>query len=94
VLLSSEPKCRSGGLFDDSENSVRVGIWDSTPYTRKQVPHRLNELMYLLDGSVTLTDAAGTAHVFNQGDVVFVPKGTPCAWHSSVTVKKLYWVQE
>jgi len=94
VLLSSEPKCRSGGVFADENIQVRVGVWDSTPYTRKQVPHRVNELMYLLEGSVTLTDAAGTPHVFNKGDVVFVPRGTPCAWHSSVVVKKLYWVQE
>lgn len=94
VLLSSEPQCRSGGVFADEDIKVRVGIWDSTPYTRKEIPHRLNELMYLLEGSVTLTDKAGTPHVFNQGDIVFVPKGTPCAWHSPVMVKKLYWVQE
>jgi uncharacterized cupin superfamily protein len=94
VLQSEEPDCRSGGIYSDDSTSTRIGVWDSTPYIRKQVPHRLNELMYLLAGSVTLTDSQGVTHTFNQGDIVFVPQGTPCAWHSAEMVKKLYWVQE
>jgi uncharacterized cupin superfamily protein len=94
VLLSAEPQCRSSSAYSDDSSRTRIGIWDSTPYTRKQVPHRVNELMYLLEGSVTLTDANGHAQTFNQGDIVFVPRGTLCAWHSAVMVRKLYWVQE
>ncbi|MFA6310524.1 MAG: cupin domain-containing protein [Sterolibacterium sp.] len=94
VLLSAEPRCRQNPECSDKPGRMRVGIWDSTPYTRKQVPHRVNELMYILDGSVTLTDGSGHAGVFGQGDCVFVPHQTPCAWHSAVAVRKLYCVQD
>lgn len=94
VLLSAEPRCRQQPECSDKGGRTRIGIWDSTPYTRKQVPHRVNELMYILEGSVTLTDGNGHAGVFGQGDCVFVPHQTHCAWHSAVPVRKLYCVQD
>ncbi|MCX7174932.1 MAG: cupin domain-containing protein [Proteobacteria bacterium] len=94
VLLSAEPQCRQNPECSDKPGRTRIGIWDSTPYTRKQVPHRVNELMYILEGSVTLTDGSGHAGVFGRGDCVFVPHQTPCSWHSTVPVRKLYCVQD
>ena len=94
ILLSAEPRCRSFPAYADAPGRTRIGIWDSTPYARKQVPHRVNELMYILEGSVTLTDGSGHAGVFGKGDCVFVPHRTPCAWHSAVAVRKLYCVQD
>lgn len=94
VLLSAEPQCRQNPECSDKPGRTRIGIWDSTPYTRKQVPHCVNELMYILEGSVTLTDGNGHAVVFGQGDCVFVPHQTPCAWHSAIPVRKLYCVQD
>lgn len=94
ILLSAEPQCRSFPAYADVAGRTRVGIWDSTPYTRKEVPHRVNELMYILEGSVTLTDGNGHAGIFGQGDCVFVPHQTPCAWHSAIPVRKLYCVQD
>ena len=42
--------------------------------------------MYLIEGSVTLTDDNGSAVTVNPGDTVFVAKGAPCAWSSVVIV--------
>ena len=94
VLLSPEPQCRSYPVFADNPARTRIGLWDSTPYTRKRVPHRVNELMYILEGHVTLSDASGRAVSFGPGDCVFVPHQTPCAWQSDVHVRKLYCVQD
>lgn len=94
VLISAEPQCGSFPVFTDAASATRIGIWGSTPYTRKQVPHPVNEMMYILAGSVTLTDQSGRAKVFNQGDCAFVPHLTPCAWHSAVDVRKMYCVQD
>lgn len=94
VLLSAPPQCRSFNAYVDEGGKTRAGVWDSTPYTRKRVPHRVNELMYLLEGEVTLTDERDRALVLTQGDIAFIPRGTPCAWHSAKIVQKIYLVQE
>ena len=93
ILIGPAPQCRALNLFDDETTELRVGIWDSTPYARHGRPHKLHELMYLIEGSVTLTSGDGGAVTVNPGDTVFVPKGAPCAWSSSVYVRKVYAVK-
>ena len=93
ILIGPPPQCRALNLFDDPSTELRIGIWDSTPYARHGRPHKLHELMHLLEGSVTLQDDAGHAITVNPGDSVFVPKGAPCAWTSTVYVRKVYAVK-
>ena len=93
ILLSPAPQCRSHNLFVEEATNLRIGVWDSTPYTRRARPHKLHELMHLLEGSVTLQAADGTDLTVNTGDTVFVPLDAPCAWKSSVYVRKLYVVK-
>ncbi|MPQ84377.1 cupin domain-containing protein [Pseudomonas sp. MAFF 730085] len=93
ILIGPTPQCRALNLFDDAVTELRVGIWDSTPYARHGRPHKLHELMHLLEGSVTLQDDAGVAVTVNPGDSVFVAKGAPCAWTSTVYVRKVYAVK-
>lgn len=89
ILISAEPQCRSKSSYKDSAN-VLIGVWDSTPYTRHARPHKLNELMHLIEGSVTLHSPEGESVQLNAGDSVFVPKDAPCAWESHVYVRKFY----
>jgi uncharacterized cupin superfamily protein len=93
ILISAAPQCRSHNAFSDSTSNLQVGVWDSTPYTRRARPHKMHELMHLIEGSVTLQLADGVELKVNTGDTVFVPQGTPCAWESSVYVRKLYVVK-
>lgn len=93
ILIGPTPQCRALNLFDDPSTELRIGIWDSTPYARHGRAHKLHELMHLLEGSVTLQDDAGHAVTVNPGDSVFVAKGAPCAWTSTVYVRKVYAVK-
>ncbi|MCM2360353.1 cupin domain-containing protein [Pseudomonas sp. SR18] len=93
ILIGPTPQCRALNLFDDAVTELRIGIWDSTPYARHGRPHKLHELMHLLEGSVTLQDSEGGEVTVNTGDTVFVAKGAPCAWTSTVYVRKVYAVQ-
>lgn len=93
-LVGPVPQCRSFNAFTDEAARVRAGIWDSTPYQRVSRPHRVNELMHILAGSVDLTGEDGTVTRVGQGDTVFVAHGAPCAWDSDVHVAKFYVVQE
>ncbi|MCU0121657.1 cupin domain-containing protein [Pseudomonas sp. B2M1-30] len=93
ILIGPTPQCRSRNAFEDAASDLRVGIWDSTPYERHGRAHKLNELMYLIEGSVTLQAADGSSVTINAGDSVFVPQGAPCAWKSTRYVRKVYAVK-
>lgn len=94
VLIGPTPVCRGADLVHDLDCALRVGVWASTPYVRQCVPHRVNELMHLLEGSVTLTDDEGRSIVAGAGETIFVPRGAPCAWISTVPVRKIYAIQD
>ncbi|WP_434700550.1 cupin domain-containing protein [Pseudomonas sp. D1-1] len=89
-LLSPTPQCRSNNLFVEDTTNLRIGVWDSTPYNRRARPHTMHELMHLIEGSIILQLGDGPGLAVNTGDTVFVPKGAPCAWKSSVYVRKFY----
>lgn len=94
ALLGPVPQCRSDRLFIDEEARYQAGTWDSTPYHRVVRPHRLNELMVLLAGSVRFASPDGSVLSAGTGDAVFVPQGAPIGWESSERVAKFYVVQE
>jgi uncharacterized cupin superfamily protein len=92
VLLSAVPRQWSHVWFEDMTAQWTVGVWATTPYHRKAIPFPRHELMHILEGSVTLTDGAGTAHRFSAGDTFFVPMGTLCDWKSTEDLRKIYCI--
>jgi len=71
-----------------------VGMWDSTPFESEMRPFPWHELVQLLEGEVTITDADGQVQLFKAGDAFFVPMGTVCKWHTTGYVKKFYSILE
>ena len=93
VLLGPSPECRSDNVFTDDGAQYLAGTWDSTPYHRIVRPHRLNEFMHLLAGSVRFASPDGSVLTVGTGDALFVPQGTPIGWESSDRVAKFYVCQ-
>ncbi len=93
ILLGPAPQCRSDNVFKDELTGVLAGTWDSTPYHRIVRAHRLNEFMYLLDGSVRFAAPDGSVLSAVTGDALFVPQGAPVGWESSDRVAKFYVCQ-
>ena len=93
VLLGPAPQCRSDNVFTDDGAEYRAGTWDSTPYHRIVRPHRVNEFMHLLDGSVRFAVPDGSVLTAGTGDSLFVPKGASVGWESSDRVAKFYVIQ-
>ena len=91
LLVGPTPSCRNHSDYRSANGEFVCGTWDSTPYHRRAMTYRHIELMHLLEGSVTLADAAGAA-TFGKGDVFLVTRGAECAWISTVPVKKVYAV--
>ena len=93
VLLGPSPACRSDNVFIDDSAQYSAGTWDSTPYHRIVRPHRVNEFMHVLAGSVRFAAPDGSVLSVDTGDALFVPQGAPIGWESSDRVAKVYVVQ-
>jgi uncharacterized cupin superfamily protein len=93
ILLGPVPQCRSDNVFTDDAAHYLAGAWDSTPYHRIIRPHRLNEFMHLLAGSVRFAAPDGSVLAVGTGDALFVPQGAPIGWESRDRVAKFYVCQ-
>jgi uncharacterized cupin superfamily protein len=93
ALLGPAPECRSDNVFTEESAEYRAGTWDSTPYHRIVRPHRQNEFMHLVAGSVRFAAPDGSVLSANTGDALFVPKGASIGWESSDRVAKFFVVQ-
>ncbi len=80
--------------FEDPSGQMNAGVWDSTPFECAVAPFPRNELMYLLEGSVTLTDDDGQEHHFQAGDAIYVPKGAAFGWKNTEYIRKYYAIFE
>jgi uncharacterized cupin superfamily protein len=90
LLVGPTPQCRNHSAFRSEDGEFVCGTWDSTPYHRKTMLYRHYELMYLLEGSVSFEDGAGTQRTFATGDIFLVEQGAHCSWDSQDHVKKVY----
>jgi uncharacterized cupin superfamily protein len=94
IFFGSAPIQCDHSYFEDGTHQLFVGLWESTPFERAIAPFPRNELMCILEGSVTLTDGDGVEHRFNAGDAAYVPMGARCGWKSTESVRKFYAILE
>jgi uncharacterized cupin superfamily protein len=90
VLLTPAPQAWSETLFKSA--NLRIGLWACGPYTRKQVQPAYSELMFILEGTVTLSAEHGPAYQVVAGEVVMVPAGATNAWVSEEAVRKVFCI--
>ena len=79
-------------FFATSDESVLSGVWECAPCKEEIESYPVHEMMTIISGSLTLTDANGRADSFTAGDVFFIPRGTKCTWHITETLRKFYMI--
>ncbi len=79
-------------FFATDDQSILSGVWECAPCREEIESYPVHEMMSVISGSVTLTDAEGKSETFTAGDVFFVPKGTKCTWHITETLRKFYMI--
>ena len=79
-------------FFQTEDESILCGVWESAPCKEQIDSYPAHEMMTVLSGSVTLTDADGRSETFSAGDTFFVAKGTRCTWHITEKLKKFYLI--
>ncbi|NKB98948.1 MAG: DUF861 domain-containing protein [Pseudomonadales bacterium] len=77
-------------FYDAEDGSVASGVWECPP-CRVEIPsYPVNEMMTIISGAVTITNADGVEEAFGPGEVVFVSKGSKMTWHITERLRKYY----
>jgi len=90
VGLTGEGNSRSHTFFR-SDGNERVAVWESDggapgpSYTLEYT-----EFVYVLEGSLMLTDARGRKETFRPGDAVLLPRGTEVTWEQDERMREYY----
>jgi uncharacterized cupin superfamily protein len=92
LVISGTPEWADKLLYQDVTGQFLVGVWSTTPYARKVIEFPRHELMHILDGEVTITDAVGGGQSFAAGETLLVPKGTMMGWKNDAPVRKIYCI--
>ena len=86
---------RETNLFSyaSEDEAILAGVWECAP-AREEYPdgYPVHEMMHVISGSVTLTHIDGTDETFVAGDTFFIPKGHPCTWENTETMRKFYMI--
>ncbi|MFQ5784372.1 MAG: cupin domain-containing protein [Alphaproteobacteria bacterium] len=81
-------------FFATADESILAGVWECAPCKEEIESYPVHEMMTVISGSVTVTNADGQAETFVSGDVFYIPKGTKCIWHITETLRKFYMIAE
>ena len=92
TLTAGEPVQRGHTYFTDDTGQLMAGAWDCTPMTLRPEPYPVNEFIHLLEGSLTIIDAAGHEETLQAGDSFLIPKGMVCVWKQTEYVRKFFFI--
>ena len=81
-------------FFQTEDGSTLSGVWECAPCREKIDAYPVHEMMTVLSGSVTLTNADGSSDTFTVGDTFFIAKGTQCVWEITETLRKYYMISK
>lgn len=84
---TEETTCR---FYEAEDGSVASGVWECAPCRMDIESYPVNEMMTIISGALTMTNADGAEESFGPGEVVFVAKGSKMTWHITERLSKYY----
>lgn len=90
LLSGPAPVQHAHEWFADVTGQFAAGVCDTTAYRSKSISYLRHDWRHVLEGAVTLTDAAGTVHRFTAGDTFLVPRGVVCDWRCDEYLRTVY----
>ena len=90
LYLDEMPEMGLLSLYKDQSGKFEVGLWECSPMQRVPATLARSELMHILEGSGTITNADGIVFDFAAGDTFLVPIGMGYQWQNTEYVKKIF----
>jgi uncharacterized cupin superfamily protein len=79
-------------FYQAADESILCGVWESAPCKEEIESYPVHEMMTVISGSLTVTNAEGKTETFTSGDSLFIPKGAKITWHIRETLQKYYMI--
>ena len=89
VGLTGEGDTRSHTFFR-SDGNERVAVWEADAVSYAPYTLEYTEFVYVLEGSLMLTDARGRKETFRPGEAVLLPRGTEVTWEQDERMREYY----
>lgn len=89
-IVEGKPQERFFRVFEKTVNAhsdVRAGVWEATTYAENLVNYPYHEIVFLLEGSISIIDEDGNEELFNPGDCFFLEQGFNGQWKQHDTIK-------
>ncbi len=67
-------------FFSNPEGTVNAGVWECTACTERIMDYPYDQCCFVLEGSLTITDADGHSETFIPGDAFMIPRGFSGNW--------------
>jgi uncharacterized protein len=80
-------------MYADPSNRFRSGYWASD-VGRIEIHYLKDEICFLLNGVVKLTDTDGNAVTYRAGDTFVIPYGFKGVWETIEPARKFFAVHE
>lgn len=87
-IRAGNPTARNITLSKSADGLASTLVWDCTAGTFDW-HYDIDETIYFLEGSATISDGHAPARTFVAGDVLFLPKGAVCHWQVDTYVRKV-----
>ena len=81
-------------FYDAEDGSVASGVWECPPCKVDILSYPVNEMMTIISGALTITNADGVEETFGPSEVVFVSKGSKLTWHITERLRKYYMTSQ
>lgn len=89
-ILDGEPEERFHRVFETiipSATEVRAGVWEATRYSEKLTDYPYNEIVFVVEGSISIINSEGEESLFSSGNCFFLEKGFNGIWKQHETIK-------
>ena len=77
-------------FYAAEDGSVSSGVWECPPCKFEVPSYPVNEMMTIVSGALTITNADGVVETFGPGEVVFAAKGSKMTWEITERLVKYY----
>ena len=87
-IREGNPIARAAELHRSADGTAFTVVWHCTAGKFDWTYH-LDETIYIIEGSIVLSDAGNPPRRLGPGDVVFFPKGSQVSWEVEGHVRKV-----
>jgi uncharacterized protein len=87
-IIEGSPTAGMQPLWESEDGTQLAAVWSNT-VGRWEIEWPWEEVMYLIEGQLELTDHLGNSHMMNPGDFYHARKGTKHMWNTIKPIKKL-----